>query len=360
MERVYNFSPGPAALPTAVLEQVQEELLDWHGTGMSVMEVSHRGKHFVEHALQAEITLRELLAIPEDYKVLFLQGGATLQFSAIPLNLTKPDETADYITTGNWSKKAANEASRYVNVNVAADGLNGEYIGIPDPVTWKVKEDSSYLHLALNETVVGVEFHELPDISNAPLVADMSSTLLSRPIDVSRFGLIYAGAQKNIGPAGITVVIVHEDLLGKARRETPTVTNYRVMADTDSMSNTPPTFNWYVAGLVFEWVKNEGGLAEMSARNKRKSEKLYSSIDASGFYNNPVEPRHRSWMNVPFTLVDPSLDQLFLDESSAVGLSNLKGHRLVGGMRASIYNAMPEAGVDALLKFMSDFQAKYG
>ena len=360
MERVYNFSPGPAALPTVVLEQVQEELLNWHGTGMSVMEASHRGKHFVEHAFQAEKTFRELLAIPEDYKVLFLQGGATLQFSAVPLNLTKPDETADYITTGNWSKKAANEASRYVNVNVAADGLNGKYIGIPDPVTWKVREDSSYLHLALNETVVGVEFHDLPDISGAPLVADMSSTLLSRPIDVSRFGLIYAGAQKNIGPAGITVVIVHEDLLGKARRETPTVTNYRVMADTDSMSNTPPTFNWYVAGLVFEWVKNEGGLVEMGRRNKRKSEKLYFSIDSSGFYNNPVEPRHRSWMNVPFTLADPRLDQLFLDESSAVGLSNLKGHRLVGGMRASIYNAMPESGVDALLKFMDYFQKKYG
>ena len=360
MNRIYNFSPGPAALPTAVLEQAREELLDWHGTGMSVMEVSHRGKHFVECALQAERIFRELLTIPEEYKVLFLQGGATLQFSAVPLNLTGSDQTADYITTGNWSKKAAKEAQQYLYVNIAADGLNGEYVGIPDPLIWKLREDSAYLHLAMNETVVGVEFHEIPDVSNSPIVADMSSTLLSRPIDISSFGLIYAGAQKNIGPAGITVVIVREDLLGKARRETPTVANYKVMADTDSMSNTPPTFNWYIAGLVFEWVKNEGGLVEMGARNKRKSEKLYASIDASDFYSNPVDPKHRSWMNVPFTLADPSLDKLFLEESAEAGLANLKGHRLVGGMRASIYNAMPEAGVDALLQFMNDFQARHG
>ncbi len=360
MSRVYNFSPGPAALPTAVLEQAQLELLDWHGTGMSVMEVSHRGKHFVECALRAEGVFRELLGIPEEYKVLFLQGGATLQFSAVPLNLTASGETADYITTGNWSKKAANEAQRYLDVNVAANGINGEYVGISDPLTWKLREDSSYLHLAMNETVVGVEFHNIPDVSNSPIVADMSSTLLSRPIDISRFGVIYAGAQKNIGPAGITVVIVHEDLLGKARPETPTVVNYKVMADSGSMSNTPPTFNWYIAGLVFDWVKSEGGLVEMEARNKRKSEKLYASIDASDFYTNPVDPKYRSWVNVPFTLADPDLDQLFLDESSEIGLANLKGHRLVGGMRASIYNAMPEEGVDALLEFMNDFQARHG
>lgn len=360
MERIFNFSPGPATLPTSVLEQAQAELLDWQGTGMSVMEVSHRGKDFVEFAAHSEATLRELLDIPDHYKVLFLQGGATLQFAAVPMNLAGPDDTADYVNTGNWSKKAAGEAGRYLNVNVAADGADQRYRTIPDPATWQVSDDATYLHLAVNETVVGVEFHEIPQVSDAPIAADMSSTILSRPVDVEQFGVIYAGAQKNLGPAGITLVIVREDLLDRARPETPSVTNYRVMADTDSMSNTPPTFTWYVAGLVFEWLKTEGGLAAMGERNRRKAAKLYAGIDASSFYDNPVDPACRSWMNVPFTLADPDLDATFLRESAEAGLANLKGHRLVGGMRASIYNAMPEAGVDALLAFMADFEARRG
>ena len=360
MERIYNFSPGPATLPTPVLEQARDELLDWRDSGMSVMEVSHRGKDFIELAAHSEETLRELLDIPPNYKVLFLQGGATLQFAAVPLNITGPQDSADYVTTGNWSKKAAGEAKRYLDVNVVADGTAGNFTAIPDPATWRVNDDARYLHLALNETVVGVEFHELPDVSDAPLVADMSSTILSRPVDVTRFGVIYAGAQKNIGPTGITVVIVREDLLGHARPETPSVTNYQVMAETDSMSNTPPTFTWYMASLVLDWLKQEGGLAVMGERNQRKAAKLYDAIDRSGFYNNPVDPACRSWMNVPFTLADSDLDRVFLEESAAVGLANLKGHRLVGGMRASIYNAMPEAGVDALLSFMVDFEARHG
>ena len=360
MERIYNFSPGPAALPASVLEQARGELLDWQSTDLSVMEVSHRGKLFTGLAAQSEATFRELLDIPEHYKVLFLQGGATMQFAAVPLNLAGPDDTADYVNTGNWSKKAAGEAERFLNVNVAADGVDRNYVTIPDPATWQVSDEAKYLHLAVNETVVGVEFHEIPEVSDAPLAADMSSTLLSRPVDVNRFGLIYAGAQKNIGPAGITVVIVREDLLDRARMETPSVVNYRVMADADSMFNTPPTFAWYVAGLVFQWIKQEGGLVGMGERNQRKARKLYAGIDASDFYSNPVDQRCRSWMNVPFTLADPELDAEFLKKSVEAGLANLKGHRLVGGMRASIYNAMPEAGVDALLAFMVDFEARHG
>jgi len=360
MERIYNFSPGPATLPTSVLEQARDELLDWQGTGMSVMEVSHRGRAFIEFAQRSEATLRELLAIPAHYKVLFLQGGATLQFAAVPLNLAGPDDMADYVNTGNWSKKAATEAKRYLSVNVAADGADRDYVTVPDPTEWQVSDAAKYLHLAVNETVVGVEFHEVPEVSDAPLVVDMSSTILSRPVDIERFGVIYAGAQKNIGPAGITVVIVREDLLDRARPETPSVINYRVMADSDSMSNTPPTFTWYVAGLVFEWIKKQGGLTAMGERNRRKASKLYAGVDASSFYNNPVDPAYRSWMNIPFTLADPGLDAVFLKESAEAGLANLKGHRLVGGMRASIYNAMPEAGVDALLSFMAEFENRHG
>ncbi len=360
MERIYNFSPGPAALPTPVLEQARDEMLNWRGTGMSVMEVSHRGPEFSELAARSESTLRELLEIPESYRVLFLQGGATLQFAAVPMNLAGPGDVADYVTTGNWSKKAAGEARRYLSVNVAADGADGNYTTVPDPATWQVNDEAKYLHLAINETVVGVEFHDVPEVSEAPLAVDMSSTILSRPVDVSRFGVIYAGAQKNIGPAGITVVIVREDLLGRARPETPSVTNYQVMAEADSMSNTPPTFAWYVAGLVFDWIKGEGGVVAMAERNQRKAVKLYAAIDESGFYNNPVDPAYRSWMNVPFTLADSALEGAFLKESAQAGLVNLKGHRLVGGMRASIYNALPEAGVDALLGFMADFEACHG
>jgi phosphoserine aminotransferase len=360
MDRVYNFSAGPAMLPQAVLERARAELLDWEGSGMSVMEVSHRGKAFIECAARAERVLRDLLNVPENYRVLFLQGGATLQFAAVPLNLASPDATADYVITGSWGKKAAGEAKRYVQVNIAADGAENGYTDIPDPASWKVSDAASYLHYTPNETIGGVEFHDIPEVSDAPLVVDMSSTILSRPIDVSRYGVIYGGAQKNIGPAGLAVIIVRDDLLGRARPETPTVTNYRVMADSDSMSNTPPTFAWYLAGLVFQWLLEQGGLAAMAERNQRKAAKLYQAIDASSFYTNPVDPKCRSWMNVPFTLADPSLDGAFLEEAAARGLVNLKGHRSVGGMRASIYNAMPEAGVDALVEFMAEFEARRG
>jgi phosphoserine aminotransferase len=360
MDRVYNFSPGPAALPTAVLEQAQAELLNWKGSGMSVMEVSHRGADFVELAAHSEATLRELLAIPDNYKVLFLQGGATLQFAAIPLNLSKPGDTADYVLTGNWGKKASGEASRYLRVNIAADAKDGNYTTIPDPASWAVTAGAAYLHYTPNETIYGVEFPQVPEVSDAPLVVDMSSTLLSRPVDVSRFGLIYAGAQKNIGPSGIAVVIVREELLGRARPDTPSVINYQVMAESGSMSNTPPTFAWYMAALVFDWLKAQGGLTAMAERNRRKATKLYAAIDGSGFYRNPVDPACRSWMNIPFTLADPELDKQFLKESASAGLTNLKGHRSVGGMRASLYNAMPEVGVDALLAFMADFESRHG
>ncbi len=360
MERIFNFSPGPATLPTRVLEQARKELLNWRQTGMSVMEVSHRGKDFVDLTSRSTAVFRELLDIPENYKVLFLQGGATLQFAAVPLNLTGPGDTADYVTTGNWGVKAVGEAGRYLHANEAADGRGGNFTSIPAPATWQLSNDAAYLHLVINETVVGVEFHEIPDVTDAPLVADMSSTLLSRPVDISRFGVIYAGAQKNIGPPGITVVIVREDLLGRARPETPSVIDYQVMADSDSMSNTPPTFAWYVAGLVFDWVKDQGGLTAMAEQNRRKASKLYAAIDRSDFYANPVHPSCRSWMNIPFTLADSRLDGDFLSESAEAGLANLKGHRLVGGMRASIYNALPEAGVDALIAFMAGFEARHG
>ncbi len=347
-------------LPEAVLLRAQKELLDWRGSGMSVMEVSHRGTDFIEFAAKSEKDLRELLAVPDNYKVLFLQGGATLQFAAIPLNIAPAGSVVDYVVTGNWSEKAVQEAERYVNVNVAASSKDAKYTTIPDPTTWRVSKDAAYLHYTPNETVFGVEFQSVPEVSDAPLVVDMSSTLLSRPIDVSRFGIIYAGSQKNIAPAGLAVVIVREDLLGRARRETPGIVDYKTMAENDSMWNTPATLSWYFAGLVFEWLKEQGGLAAMAKVNERKAKKLYAAIDASGFYKNPVDKRFRSWMNVPFTLADPALDKAFLQESKAAGLTNLKGHRVVGGMRASIYNAMPEAGVDALIAFMADFAKRHG
>jgi len=360
MKRVFNFSPGPAMLPEPVLRRAQAELLDWKGSGMSVMEVSHRGTDFVEFAAKSERDLRELLNVPDNYKVLFLQGGATLQFAAIPLNLTAPGAVADYVVTGNWSEKAVQEAERYVKVNVAANSKATKFTTIPDPSTWKVSTNAAYLHYTPNETVFGVEFHTVPTVSDAPLVVDMSSTLLSRPIDVSRFGLIYAGAQKNIGPAGLVLVIVREDLIGRARRETPGVVDYKLMAENDSMWNTPSTLSWYFAGLVFEWLKEQGGLAAIGQVNERKAKKLYAAIDGSGYYKNPVEKTHRSWVNVPFTLPSEDLDKPFLTAAKAAGLTNLKGHRVVGGMRASIYNAMPEAGVDALVDFMADFAKRHG
>ena len=359
MKRVFNFSPGPAMLPEPVLRRAQTEMLDWKGSGMSVMEVSHRGTDFVEFAAKSERDLRELLNVPANYKVLFLQGGATLQFAAVPLNIAAPGAVADYVVTGNWGEKAVQEAERYVKVNVAANSKATKFTTIPDPSTWKLSTNAAYLHYTPNETVFGVEYHAVPTVSDAPLVVDMSSTLLSRPVDVSRFGVIYAGAQKNIGPAGLVLVIVREDLLG-ARRETPGVMDYKLMAENDSMWNTPSTLSWYFAGLVFEWLKEQGGLVAMGKINERKAKKLYGAIDTSGFYKNPVDKAHRSWMNVVFTLPNEELDKPFLAAAKAAGLTNLKGHRVVGGMRASIYNAMPEAGVDALVDFMADFAKRHG
>lgn len=358
MRRVFNFSAGPAVLPEPVLEKAQAEMLDWKGSGMSVMEVSHRGADFVDYAAHTEATLRRLLGLPDNYRVLFLAGGATLQFASVPLNIAPPGSTADYVVTGNWGKKAVGEAERYINVNVAADAKDTNYTTIPDPSTWRLTDDAAYVHITPNETVFGVEYHEIPEVSSAPLVADMSSTLLSRPIDVSRYGIIYGGAQKNIGPAGIALVIVRDDLVGHARRETPGVVDYKTMAESDSMWNTPPTFAWYIMGLVLDWIDEQGGLEAMAERNRRKADKLYAAIDGSDFYTNPVDPPHRSWMNVPFTLADPGLDKTFLEEAAEANLVNLKGHRSVGGMRASLYNAMPEEGVDALVSFMADFEKR--
>jgi phosphoserine aminotransferase len=360
MTRVFNFSAGPAALPAEVLEQIRDEMLDWHGQGMSVMEMSHRGKAFTGIAARAEADLRELLAVPDDYRVLFLQGGATGQFAGVPMNLATADATADYVNTGAWSKKAIGEAKRYCKVNVAADAAEGKYTSIPAPDSWRLTPGAAYLHYTPNETIGGVEFPFVPESGDVPLVADMSSTILSRPIDVSRFGVIYAGAQKNIGPAGLVVVVVREDLLGRARPETPTVLDWKAMAADGSMTNTPPTFAWYVAGLVFQWVKQQGGLEVMGRRNRAKAELLYRTIDDSGFYRSPVDRDCRSWMNVPFTLADPSLDAAFLEGARAAGLLSLEGHRSVGCMRASIYNAMPMAGVEALVAYMGEFERKNG
>ncbi|WP_290651831.1 3-phosphoserine/phosphohydroxythreonine transaminase [Aquisalimonas sp.] len=358
--RVYNFSAGPAVLPEAVLEQAASEMLDWRGCGMSVMEMSHRGKEFVSIAAEAEQDLRDLLGVPQHYKVLFLQGGATGQFSGIPMNLLRGGERADYINTGSWSKKAIKEATKYCQVNVAwgADEETPMHIGAPSE--WRLDPQASYAHYTPNETISGVEFHWVPDTGGVPLVADMSSTILSRPIDVSRYGLIYAGAQKNIGPAGLTIVIVRDDLIGGALPQTPSVWDYKLQADADSMLNTPPTFSWYLAGLVFKWLKHQGGLEAMAELNKRKADKLYAVIDNNPFYSNPVDPACRSWMNVPFVLADGRLSETFLSEAEAAGLTTLKGHRSVGGMRASLYNAMPEAGVDRLIEFMQDFARRQG
>ncbi|MEL6869447.1 MAG: 3-phosphoserine/phosphohydroxythreonine transaminase [Pseudomonadota bacterium] len=361
MSRVFNFSAGPAALPEAVLARARDELVEWPGSGMSVMEMSHRGADFVGIAEAAEANLRTLMDVPDNYKVLFLQGGATLQFAATVLNLADANDTVDYVVTGSWGKKAIKEAARYAQLNVAADASDSNYTDIPPRNDWAVSKNAAYLHYTPNETIGGVEFHDIPDdITDAPLVADMSSTILSRPVDVSRFGLIYAGAQKNIGPAGLTVVIVRDDLLQPRRDNVPTMLQYAVQAESGSMSNTPPTYAWYLAGLVFEWLLEQGGLAVMAQRNQKKAETLYSAIDQSAFYQSPVAPRARSRMNVPFTLADAALDSAFLKEAAAQGLVSLKGHRSVGGMRASIYNAMPRSGVDALVAFMHDFEQRHG
>ncbi len=359
--RVYNFSAGPAALPLEVLEQARDELTDWQGSGMSVMEVSHRGKAFIALAERAEERLRALLAIPSSYRVLFLQGGATAQFAAVPMNLAAAGATADYLNTGTWSAKAIEEAARLgVTVNVAADEQASHYTSVPRRDALRLTPGATYAHYTTNETIGGVEFPYVPDTGAVPLVADMSSNILSRPIEVGRFGLIYAGAQKNIGPAGLTIVIVREDLLGKARPGIPAVLDYTRQAAHGSMLNTPPTFAWYVAALVFDWLERQGGLAAMEVRNRAKAELLYGAIDASGFYHNPVARECRSRMNVPFTLARPELDALFLSEARAAGLTHLEGHRSAGGMRASLYNAMPVRGVEALVAFMREFERSHG
>jgi phosphoserine aminotransferase len=358
--RAFNFAAGPAALPLEVLEQVRTELTDWRGSGSSVMEVSHRGNAFIEVAQTAESDLRELLGIAANYRVLFLQGGASAQFAAIPLNVAGADRTVDYLDTGAWSKKALAEARRYCRVNVAADEAASGYNTVPEPRALKFTPGAAYVHYTANETIGGVEFPYVPDTAEVPLIADMSSTLLSRPFDVSRCALIYAGAQKNIGPAGLTVVIVRDELLGRARPGTPGIWNYAALAEQGSMVNTPPTFAWYVAGLVFKWLKAYGGLAAMGQTNRAKAELLYGAIERSGFYMNPVAANCRSWMNVPFTLANSALDDAFLAAAAAAGLTNLEGHRSVGGMRASLYNAMPLAGVEALTAFMQEFERRYG
>lgn len=361
MTQIYNFSSGPAVLPAEVLKQASAELTDWHGCGMSVMEMSHRGKEFISIAEKSEADLRDLLKIPANYKVLFLQGGATTQFALVPINLLRGKGKADYVYTGAWSKKAIGEAKKLCQVNVAATSEASNFTTIPLRKEWKLDADAAFVHYTPNETIGGVEFHWIPDVGDVPLVADMSSTILSRPIDVSQFGVIYAGAQKNMGPAGLTVVIVRDELIGGAPPNTPGMFDYKAHADSGSMSNTPSVYAWYVAGLVFEWIKRQGGLEGMAKINERKANKLYNFIDGSGgFYRNPVDPVCRSCMNVPFTLVDATLDKTFLQESNAAGLLQLKGHRSVGGMRASLYNAMPESGVDALIDFMQEFKRKKG
>ena len=358
MARTHNFSAGPAALPTEVLAQASAEMLDYQGSGMSVMEMSHRSKTFVDIAAQAEQDLRDLFAISDDYHVLFLQGGATGQFAGIPMNLTQADDTMDFIDTGAWSKKAIKEAGKYCKVNVAASSSDTNYDHIPSPADWQLSDSATLLHVCSNETIGGVQFKDFP--KHKTLVADMSSDILSRPVNVDDFGLIYAGAQKNIGPAGLTGIIVRKDLCGSARGITPTFLDYAVQADAESMSNTPPTYAWYLAGLVFKWVKAHGGLAGMAEQNQAKADLLYNAIDASNFYSAPVAIQDRSVMNVPFTLADSALDADFLAQAEARGMFNLKGHRSVGGMRASIYNAVPMASVEALVTFMSEFENERG
>ena len=360
MARVYNFSAGPATLPQAVIERARDEMLDWNGSGMSVMEMSHRGKEYMSIAGQAEADLRELMAIPDNYKVMFLQGGASSQFAMVPMNLLRGKSKADYINTGAWSKKAIAEAKRYCDVNVAATTEDSNFSTTPAQANLNLDSDAAYMHFTPNETIGGVEFPYLPDTGDVPIVADMSSTILSRPMDISKYGVIYAGAQKNIGPAGLTVVIVRDDLIGETVDGTPSMFNYKTQSDNDSMYNTPPTYSWYLAGLVFDWLKSNGGLAAMAEINERKAAALYGAIDGSDFYANPVEVQSRSWMNVPFTLADSELDSVFLEEAKAADLVTLKGHRSVGGMRASIYNAMPEEGVNALISFMADFEKRHG
>ncbi len=359
--RAYNFCAGPAALPEAVLKQAQAELVDYQGKGLSVMEMSHRSADYVAIAEQAEQDLRDLLNVPSNYKVLFLQGGASQQFAMIPMNLLRGKTSADYVNTGMWSDKAIKEAKKFCQVNVVASDEANNFRAVPAFDSWQRNADAAYLHYTPNETIHGVQFDFIPDVGDVPLVADYSSIILAEPLDVSKFGLIYAGAQKNIGPAGLVVVIVREDLLGQTIKGTPTMLDYKIHADNGSMYNTPSTYAWYLSGLVFQWLKTQGGLEKMAEINRRKATKLYAAIDGSGgFYANPVAIANRSMMNVPFTLADSSLDKAFLKEAEANQLLNLAGHRSVGGMRASIYNAVPEEGIDTLVSFMQDFAKRHG
>lgn len=361
MSRVWNFSAGPAALPAAVLERAQREMLDWNGSGASVMEQSHRGKRFMAMAGQAEADLRQLMQIPADYAVLFLQGGATQHFAQIPMNLAGPGDSADYIVSGHWSAKAVGEAGPYVRVNVAASSAADDYLALPARDSWQLDPDAAYVHYTPNETIHGVEFHEVPEVGTVPLVADMSSDILSGPLDVRRFGLIYAGAQKNIGPSGLVVMIIRRDLLQRAGRPMARIFRYAEHAAADSMLNTPNTWGWYIAGLTFQWLLAQGGLDAMATRNADKAGSLYQAIDGSdGYYRNPVALAARSQMNVRFTLHDAALDAVFLQESEAAGLLALKGHKALGGMRASLYNAVPPEAVQALVAFMRDFAQRHG
>jgi len=359
MARLHNFCAGPAALPVEVLEQARADMLEWHGRGVSFMEMSHRSPEVVGVVEGAEACLRRLLQIPDDYAVLFLQGGASTQFAAVPLNLAAAGAPVDYLDTGHWSLKAIAEARRFADVNVAASSAATCYADVPPRDSWHCRDGAAYFHYCPNETIGGVEMFDVPTV-DAPLVADMSSTLLSRPIDVSRFGVIYAGAQKNIGPAGLTLVIVHRELLGRARDVCPSMLDWSIASENASMYNTPPTFSLYLAALVFEWLEAAGGLEAMAATNRRKAETLYRAIDRSVFYRNPVAPAYRSRMNIPFILADASLDGRFLEEATAAGMLGLKGHRSVGGMRASLYNAVPQVSVDALVDFMQYFERRYG
>ena len=360
MSRIFNFAAGPAVLPEPVLEQASREMLDWHGCGTSVMEMSHRGREFIGIAAAAEADLRELLTVPANYKVLFLQGGATLQFAAIPLNLLRGKRSADYVNTGEWSKKAIKEAKRYGAVNVAASSEDRNFTYAPKLAQWKLDPDAAYVHVCTNETIGGVEFNWVPDTGGVPLVADMSSHILSRPVDVAKYGLIYAGAQKNIGPAGLTIVIVREDLLGQALPVTPGVLDYKAQAESDSMLNTPATYSIYIAGLVFQWLKKSGGLQKIAQMNRAKAAVLYDFLDQTEFYYSPVDREDRSLMNVPFRLRNETLNDEFLREAKQNGMVELKGHRAVGGMRASIYNAMPVEGVQALVAYMAEFAQSHG
>jgi len=360
MSRAYNFAAGPAAVPEPVLRQAQAELLEWRGARASVMEISHRGKAFIELAQESERDLRALMNIPANYKVLFLQGGATQHFAQIPMNLAADGRSADYVVTGHWSEKAVREAASVTRARVVASGADRDFVGLPPRAAWEVDDAAAYLHYTPNETIHGVEFADVPDSGDVPLIADMSSSILSQPADVTKFGVIYAGAQKNIGAAGLVVMIVREDLLARCPKALPKIFNYAEHAAHDSMLNTPNTFGWYLAGLVFKWLLAEGGLEVVGARNRAKADLLYGYIDASGFYRNPVELSARSRMNVPFTLPREALNAPFLAEAEVAGLLALKGHKAVGGMRASLYNAMPLAGVQALVDFMGDFARRHG